>query len=80
MTESTRRGKFTLDYNLLQDEDIAVLRYIMRDVIVYHIDNNYATNEITYWAYHPSFDTLSRGETIPEYECLYNHNPKWRRK
>ena len=63
-----RRGKFTIPYHLLEDADIMLLRALMKDVIVFHIDNNYATAEITYWAYHPSFDYVKHGDTIPTYE------------
>ena len=73
-----KRGKFTISYDLLED-DMYLVQYIMRDVVVYHTDNNYATNEITYWAYHPAFDEIEHGSIIPEYECTFN-STKWRRK
>lgn len=72
-----RRGQFTINYSVLEDGDITLLRYIMRDVIVYHLENDYSEAKITYWAYHPSFDEVPQGTGVPNYYCCVGGQKKW---
>lgn len=67
---NNRRGKFTISRNMLQDSEYSFLQFIMRDIIVLHTETNYATDEITYWAIHPDFETVKSGEVIPTYDLV----------
>lgn len=77
---NNRRGKFTISRNMLQDSEYSFLQFIMRDVIVLHTETNYATDEITYWAMHPDFETVKSGEVIPTYVLVITRTGKqWKK-
>jgi hypothetical protein len=69
MNEEKRRiGKFTLSGNMLRDTaDFETLKRIMDRVVVLDTDASFATDEITYYAYHPSFDIVPEGRKYPTY-------------
>lgn len=68
--ERMRRGKFTLDGHLLRQGDFGILKHIMGDVVVHHTEARFDRDEITYFAYHPSFDVLEFGREVPKYEAI----------
>lgn len=81
--ESLKRGKFTVPGVLIRNE-FNTLKHIMKDIVVYHIESNFSTDDITYYAYHPSFRETSIKTAVPEYECIINEKPyltvEWRLK
>ena len=63
-----RTGLVTLDYDLLvRDQDIALA--ILRDLVVWRVDENLLMNTITYWAECRHFDPVKEGEFPPEYKA-----------
>lgn len=65
-----RRGKFTIDGEQMRNGDFEILKHIMDQVVVFHTEPRFDRDEITYFAYHPSFDVLSYGREYPKY--VYN--------
>lgn len=73
-----RRGKFKLPYYFLNDTDWGKIVSLMKDMIVFHTESNFATSEVTYWACHPSFDEAPAYAECPEYEISTSHS--WKQK
>ena len=42
----------------------------MDQVVVFHTEARFDRDEITYFAYHPSFDVLPLGYEYPKYEAI----------
>ena len=70
MSEERRRGKFTLDGEMIRIGDFEILKAIMDQVIVFHTEARFDRDEITYFAYHPRFDILDQGLEYPKYEPI----------
>lgn len=68
--ETMRRGKFTLDGQMLRHGDFEILKHVMDQVVVFHTEARFDRDEITYFAYHPSFDVLPLGYEYPKYEAI----------
>jgi hypothetical protein len=68
--EKQRRGKFTIDGEMMRVGDFEILKFIMDRVVVFHTEARFDRDEITYFAYHPSFDVLSYGLEYPKYEAI----------
>lgn len=68
--ERRRLGKFTLDGQMLRHGDFDILRRVMDQVFVFHTEARFDRDEITYFAYHPSFDVLPYGLEYPKYEAI----------
>lgn len=78
MDYRNRRGRFTLQYNFLNYEDWDKIQAVMKDMIVLQTESNFATNEVTYWACHPSFEETDKYTKYPEYEISTSHS--WKQK
>jgi hypothetical protein len=68
--EKMRRGKFTLDGEMMRRDDFEILKFVMDQVVVFHTEAHFDRDEITYFAYHPSFDVLPYGHECPKYEAI----------
>jgi hypothetical protein len=72
--ENMRRGKFTLDGEMMRLGEFEFLKRIMDQVVVFHTEARFDRDEITYFAYHPSFDVIAQGDIYPEYEVILSTN------
>lgn len=68
--EKMRCGKFTLDGEMMRGSDFEILKFVMAQVVVFHTEARFDRDEITYFAYHPSFDVLPCGYEYPKYEPI----------
>lgn len=86
MNERMRRGFFKIAGEMIRSDDFDVLKSVMNDVVVFHVDSNFFSDEITYYAYHPSFDEADHRCVAPEYEPIVHSSSdnrirvEWRRK
>ncbi len=62
MRRPRKMGHFRFDAEIFDDEKTA--RAIYRDMIVYRVENNMATNIVDVWAVHPEFH-----DTEPHMQC-----------
>lgn len=68
--ENMRRGKFVIDGEQIRAGDFEILRCIMDQVVVFHSESRLDLDEVTYFAYHPSFDVLDYGCVYPTYKPI----------
>jgi hypothetical protein len=68
--EKQRRGKFTLSGEMMRTSDFEILKYLMAQVVVFHTEARFDRDEITYYAYHPSFEISPEWQVAPLYEAI----------
>ncbi len=73
MSEEKRRGVFTISGELLRKGDMKILRKLMENVVVYHIEPRFDTDEVKYFAVHPTFDVVEDGCIYPEYVPILSY-------
>jgi hypothetical protein len=73
MNEKRQRGKFTLTGELIREADMKLLRKIMENVVVFHIEARFDMDQSTYFAHHPDFEEIGPGVEYPEYTAVLSY-------
>lgn len=80
-----RPGHVTIDRSLIYDHP-GVVRRILRDFLVIHIETSALADTLTYFGWHPAFDEVGKGEKAPAYTAEFaldregNPSLSWRRR
>jgi len=56
---------------------------LFKDMIIFDVNRNFASDQVEYLAYHPSFEMIEYGSEIPEYRAVFDKispYPKWEKK
>lgn len=64
-----RKGTIKVSGSLIR-RDLETLLLVFRNLVVVHLENNFMTDLITYFAYSLKFRELNEGECTPEYQVI----------
>lgn len=69
-TEGARRGVFKVSMQLLEPQNIGLIKGLFDGMVVLHTVASPFEDVVTYYATHDSFDPVSTGDRTPEYVVI----------
>lgn len=65
-----KKGKITINRKFLFEQDSSILSLVFSKFFPTHIENNFVTDELTYWGYSELFEVVKEGIVPPTYEII----------